>query len=70
VQRIVGYWSGIDALSDEQLQRLGISWSPPDGAPFFTALTTGVLTALRRHDETQRLAARLGEQWAPYLQRS
>ena len=66
VARVVGYWATIDAMTDEQLRRLGVSWSPPEGAPFFAALTTGVLTALRRHDDTQRLAARLGEQWAPY----
>ena len=67
VTRIVSYWASIDSLSDEQLERLGIAWSPPEGAPFFEALTTGVLTALRRHEETRRLAARLGEQWAAYL---
>jgi len=69
VSRIVGYWAAVDALSDEQLRELGVAWSPPEGAPFFTALTTGVLSALHRHEETKRLAARLGEQWAPYLDR-
>jgi CheY-like chemotaxis protein len=69
VLRVVGYWAAIDAMTDDQLRRLGIDWSPPDGAPFFTALTTGVVTALHRHEETQRLAARLGEQWAPYMTR-
>lgn len=66
VRRIVESWAVIDAMTDEQLEHLGIHWSPPEGQPFFQALTTGVLEALRRHEETQRLAARLNEQWAPY----
>lgn len=66
VSRVVGYWATIDSMTDEQLARLGIHWSPPEGEPFFQALTAGVLDALRRHEETQRLAAHLGEQWAAY----
>jgi CheY-like chemotaxis protein len=64
VFRIVTHWADIDRLSDGDLRRLGIHWSPPEGEPFFHALTSGVLDALRRHDETRRLAARLGDQWA------
>jgi CheY-like chemotaxis protein len=70
VSRIVGHWATIDAMTDEQLDELGIHWSPPEGEPFFQALTAGVLEALGRHEETQRLAARLGVQWAAYQQRS
>jgi DNA-binding NarL/FixJ family response regulator len=66
VSRIVEHWAEVDAMTDEQLQRLGVHWSPPEGQPFFQALTTGVLDALRRHDESTRLAARVLEQWAPY----
>jgi CheY-like chemotaxis protein len=66
VNHVVNEWAVIDSMTDDQVARLGVAWSPPEGAPFFTALTTGVLTALRRHEETQRLAERLGEQWAPY----
>lgn len=66
VSRIVGHWATIDSMTDEQLERLGIHWAPPEGEPFFQALTAGVLDALRRHEETRRLATRLGEQWAPY----
>lgn len=33
VSRIVGYWATIDALTDAQLDRLGIQWSPPEGSP-------------------------------------
>jgi hypothetical protein len=64
VVRVVSYWAAIDRMTDEELVRLGIHWSPPEGEPFFRALTSGVLDALRRHEETQRLAARLHEQWA------
>jgi DNA-binding NarL/FixJ family response regulator len=63
VERIVTSWAAIDLLSDDQLDEMGIHWSPPEGEPFFHALTAGVLEALRRHDETRRLAARLSEQW-------
>ncbi|MBV8160633.1 MAG: response regulator [Acidimicrobiia bacterium] len=64
VSRVVSYWSFIDAMTDEQLERLGVEWSAPAGDhPFFRALTAGVLDALRRHEDTKRLAARLSEQW-------
>jgi hypothetical protein len=66
VSRIVEYWAVIDRMSDEDLELLGIHWSPPEGEVFFRALTAGVLQALGRHHETQRLAALLTEQWAPY----
>ena len=68
VSRIVEHWATIDRMTDEQLERLGIHWSPAAGEPFFHALTAGVLEALGRHEETRRLAALLGDQWA-YLQR-
>lgn len=68
VTRIVEQWAVIDGMTDEQLERLGVHWAPPEGQPFFEALTTGVLRALERHAETERLARRLEEQWAPYRQ--
>ena len=68
VSRIVTYWAVIDAMTDEQLEQLSISWAPTEGESFFQALTTGVLEALERHEETQQLAARLDEQWAAYRQ--
>jgi len=63
VLRAVTYWAAVDDMTDEQLARLGVGWAPPEAEPFFHALTGGVLASLRRHDETRRLAARLGEQW-------
>jgi hypothetical protein len=63
VLRVVEHWAAVDAMDDEQLAALGVAWSPPAARPFFEALTEGVLDALRRHDQTQRLAERLSEQW-------
>jgi CheY-like chemotaxis protein len=64
VQRLVENWAAIDSLSDETLERLGVHWAPPEGQPFFHALTAGVLTALEARDETRQLAAALGPRWA------
>lgn len=69
VSRVVTHWGTIDAMTDDQLDALGIHWSPPEGEPFFRALTSGVLDALSRHEETRRLAMRLGVQFAAYQQR-
>ena len=66
VSRIVEDWAVIDRMTDEQLELLGIHWSPAEGEIFFRALTEGVLQALGRHEETRRLASLLGEQWAPH----
>jgi CheY-like chemotaxis protein len=70
VARVVEDWAVIDAMTDDQLTALGVRWSPPEGQPFFEALTEGVLCALRRHDETERLADRLAAQWAAYREAS
>ena len=64
VRRVVEEWARVDGLEDSALEALGVTWSPPEGRPFFVALTTGVLEALRRHDQTRRLAERLTDQWA------
>lgn len=66
--RLIEEWATIDAMTDEQLAVLGVTWSPPEGQPFFEALTSGVLSALGRHEETQRLASRLTDQFSSYLQ--
>ena len=65
VGRVVEHWAVIDSLGDEQLARLGVHWSPPEGRVFFEALTAGVLQAMERHGATRRLAERLADQWAP-----
>lgn len=63
--RLVEEWATIDDMDDQQLERLGVHWSPPEAKPFFQALTGAVLYALQRHEQTQQLADRLTEQWAP-----
>ena len=65
---LIEEWASIDAMADEQLEALGVHWSPPAGEPFFEALTRGVLGVLERHAGTRRLAARLTDQWTPYWQ--
>lgn len=63
VRELVEHWAAIDRLTDEQLATLGWHWSPPEGEPFFVALTEAVLAALAAHDATRDLAARLATQW-------
>jgi CheY-like chemotaxis protein len=65
VSRLIEWWALIDSMSDDQLQALGVHWSPPEGEPFFRALTAGVLDALSAHSTTQELARVLRRQWAP-----
>lgn len=61
-RRLIEYWAAIDALTDEQMEAIDCSWSPPEGEPFFVALTTAVLEGLARHESTQDLVAALREQ--------
>jgi CheY-like chemotaxis protein len=63
VERLVEAWARIDRMSDAQLQRLGVHWSPPEGEPFFRALTACVLTAISTRREMQALVAVLAGQW-------
>lgn len=62
-RQLLEVWAQIDALTDEQMEILGCSWSPPEGTPFFNALTQGVLEALAHHDSMRDLAASLERQW-------
>jgi DNA-binding NarL/FixJ family response regulator len=64
VQRLVENWAAIDSLSDETLDRLGVHWSPPEGEPFFHALTAGVLAGLEGRDEMRQLADLIRPRWA------
>ena len=63
VQRLVEHWAAVDRMSDEQLATLGVHWSPPEGEPFFHALTAGVLEAVTARDEMRQLADTLAGQW-------
>ena len=63
VTRLVESWATIDRIPDDRLHAVGVDWAPPEGRPFFEALTPGVLAALEAHAETQELAAALARQW-------
>jgi CheY-like chemotaxis protein len=63
MNHLIESWAVIDRLSDQALEELGCHWSPPEGAPFFAALSQGVLAALDSHAETRRLADVLRHTW-------
>ena len=60
---LLTYWVRIDQLSDEEMGRLGVAWSPPEGYRFFEALTSAIIEALADTPEFGHLAAELGEIW-------
>ncbi|HEV7887774.1 MAG TPA: response regulator [Acidimicrobiales bacterium] len=62
-RRLVECWAAIDALPEERITALGCRWSPPEGTPFFIALTQAVLDGLARHAALSDLAADLQGQW-------
>ena len=65
VREIIEQWARIDAMDDDTLAALGCRWSPPEGQPFFAALTAGVVEALTvGHQEALALAQRLGGDWS------
>lgn len=64
VERVVDSWVRIDRMTDEQLARLGVHWSPPEGQPFFQALTACVIDAVSSRHEMRALAAVLTGQWS------
>ncbi len=63
VERVVDSWARIDRMTDEQLRRLGVHWSPPGGEPFFRALTACVIEVVSSRQEMRTLAATLAGQW-------
>ncbi|GAC1316977.1 MAG: hypothetical protein NVSMB12_14350 [Acidimicrobiales bacterium] len=63
VRVLVEEWATIDGMSEEQLERLGVGWSPAEGEPFFRALTAGVLDAMVAHEETRQLGRVLADRW-------
>jgi DNA-binding NarL/FixJ family response regulator len=64
VERLVDAWARIDRMSDGQLELLGVHWSPPEGAPFFRALTACVIEAISTRREMESLVAVLAGQWS------
>lgn len=63
VQNLVDWWAKIDRLTPEQLETLGVHWSPPKGEPFFHALTACVLEAISDRQDMEALVAVLKHQW-------
>lgn len=63
VETLVDWWAKIDRLSPEQLDTLGVHWSPPEGEPFFHALTACVLNAISTRRDMEALVAVLKHQW-------
>jgi DNA-binding NarL/FixJ family response regulator len=63
VERLVDAWARIDRMSDDQLRLLGVHWSPPEGEPFFRALTACVIEAISTRREMESLVAVLAGQW-------
>jgi len=60
---LLTYWVRIDQLSDDEIARLGVSWSPPEGQPFFEALTSAIIEAVAETPEFGELATELAEIW-------
>ena len=65
VEALVRAWAELDQLDDATMERLGCSWSPPEARPFFDALTSGVVVALRPHEELRNVTEVLPPDWAP-----
>jgi CheY-like chemotaxis protein len=63
VETLVDWWAKIDRLSPEQLATLGVHWSPPEGEPFFRALTACVMNAISARRDMKALVAVLQHQW-------
>lgn len=63
VRSLVESWSRVDAMTDDELISLGVRWSPPEGQPFFEALTAAVLVALAADPGSEELEGELREQW-------
>jgi CheY-like chemotaxis protein len=63
VQTLVDWWARVDRLSAEQMAELKVHWSPPEGEPFFRALTACVIDAISARHEMDALVAVLRHQW-------
>lgn len=62
VRRIVEHWAPTNEWSDEQLARLGVAYSPPEGEPFWRALVSGMIDALAADEGLRHLAQVLEHQ--------
>ncbi len=61
---LVSAWAQLDRLSDDAMERLGCSWSPPEARPFFDALTSAVVAALSTDTGLRKLADDLPSDWS------
>lgn len=48
VDQLAEQWRLIASLDDETMERIGVSWAPPETNPMYEALLAGVLDALRQ----------------------
>jgi hypothetical protein len=48
LRSLVRYWANLDALTDDQVAALGVTWSPPHARPFFEARARAVAEAFDR----------------------
>jgi len=65
-ERLVKEWARMDVIDDATLATFGCSRSGPEGAPFFSALSSAVVAALARHEQTRRLSETLHRDWVAH----
>ena len=65
VRMLVQYWANLDSLTDEHLDRLGITWSPPDAKEFFDAVAVGVASAFEVNGGREPFSEMLASQAEP-----
>jgi len=56
IVRLVRYWANLDALTDAQVRRLGLDWSPAEARPFYAAVAAAVAVALEQRGEPDAFA--------------
>ena len=61
VAALARQWIKLAALSDDELEALGVTWAPPWTAPFHDALLRATVAALDHDAEGRELAAQLVE---------
>lgn len=62
-RQLVLYWFNITKLTEDERERLGIVFTPPDGRAFADALAAGVADVLFASPELTAFAARLEQAW-------
>ena len=62
-KQLIVYWFNITKLTPEDRDRLGITFTPPEGRAFADAVAAGVAGALFASPELTAFAQRLEEAW-------